>query len=190
MVKTGREAKIDLLAYRQEEQLQRKKTLQELLVLGLIAVILLGSGVGIWWSQKQHLNALEKQNQQIKDQVEDMTKIAAVAGGVSDEEMKELGSRKALLSRLEEERILKPEQLEDIYALSVPDITIGKMEIKEAGELTINAYTTSQSKFIAFVEELQKQKYIKDIQKITSKRNNKTGEINFTLTLAWEVESK
>lgn len=179
--------KIDLLAYRQEERQLRRKAGQETVILTVIAVLLLAGASGVWWTQDRQIQVLQQQEKQLRAEVEDLANVAALAGGVSDQEMKELGSRKALLTRLEQERRLKPEQLENIYALSVPDIVIGKMEIKEAGELTISAYTDSQSQFIEFVEKLAKEEYIKEIQKISSKQNDKTGEISFTLTLAWEV---
>lgn len=161
------------------------------IVIVLLVTLLLAAGAAVIWSkQNQQFKALEQEHQQLQKHVEDLSKVAAVAGGISNQEVKELGTRKALLTRLEQERTLKPEQLEDIYALSVPNITIGKMEIKDAGELTLSAYTSSQGKFIAFVEKLQAQDYIKEIQRISSKRNDKTGEISFTLTLAWEVDNK
>lgn len=189
-MRTERQPKINLLTYRQEEAEQKRLSQRNIIIITVVTVLLVAAGAANWWSQNQQVKALEQQNQQLQKQVEDLSKVAAIAGGVSDQEVKELGSRKALLSKLEEERTLDPGQLEDIYALSVPKITIGKMDIKDNGEITINAYTSRQSSLIEFVERLQKEDFVKEIQRISSKRNDKTGEISFTLVLAGEVTSK
>ena len=185
-----RQPKINLLSYRQEEAELKRQSRRRVLVIAAITVLLIGAAAATWWSQHQQVKALEQENQQLQDQVEDLSNIAASAGGISDEEVKELGSRKALLDKLEEERTFDPEQLEDIYALSVPDITIGKMDIRNGGEITVNAYTDSQSDLIDFLEKLENEDFVKEIQRISSKRNDKTGEISFTLVLTGEVTSK
>lgn len=185
-----RQPRINLLAYRQEEAELQRKSQRTIIIAVLITVILVAAAASIWWNQNQQVKALEEQNQQLEKQVEELSQVAALAGGISDQEVKELGSRKALLDKLEEERTFDPEQLKDIYALSVPDITIGKMDIRNGGEITVNAYTDSQSDLIDFLEKLENEDFVKEIQRISSKRNDKTGEISFTLVLTGEVTSK
>jgi len=189
-LRSDRQQKINLLTYRREETEQKRLFQRKIIIITMVTILLVAAGAASWWSQNQRIEALEQQNQQLQEQVEDLSKIAALAGGVSDQEVKELGSRQALLSKLEEERTLDPGQLEEIYALSVPQITIGKMDVKDNGEITINAYTSRQSSLIDFVEKLQKEDFVKEIQRISFKRNDKTGEITFTLVLAGEVTSK
>ncbi len=185
-----RQPKINLLSYRQEEAKQKRLFQRKIIIIAMVTILLVAAGAASWWSQNQQIQALEQQNQQLHEQVEALSKVAAIAVGISDQEVKELGSRKALLDKLEEERTLDPEQLEDIYALSVPHITIGKMDIKNGGEITVNAYTNSQGQLITFLEKLQNEDFVEEIRKVSSKRNDKTGEISFTLVLAGEVTSK
>jgi Tfp pilus assembly protein PilN len=182
-----RQPRINLLAYRQEEAELQRKSQRTIIIAVLITVVLVAAAASIWWNQNQQVKALEEQNQQLEKQVEELSQVAALAGGISDQEVKELGSRKALLAKLEEERTFDPQQLKDIYALGVPDITIGKMAIKTNGEITINAYTGSQAKLIKFLEKLQQEDFVKEIQRLSSKRNDKTGEISFTLVITGEV---
>ncbi len=185
-----RQPRINLLAYRQEEAELQRKSQRTIIIAVLITVILVAAAASILGNQNQQVRALEEQNQQLEQQVEELSQVAAVASGISDQEVKTLGSRKALLAKLEEERTIDPQQLRDIYALSVPDITIGKMDIKTNGELTINAYTGSQAKLIKFLEKLQQEDFVKEIQRLSSKRNDKTGEISFTLVITGEVISQ
>lgn len=189
-MKADRQPKINLLSYQQEENQRKRQIQRRIAVIIAITALLVGAATAAWWSQNQQLKALETENQQLQEQVEELSKVAASAGGISDEEVRQLGSRKALLDKLEEERTLDPEQLEDIYALSVPDITIGKMDIKNGGDITVTAYTDSQGDLINFLEKLENEDFVKEIRKVSSKRNEKTGEISFSLVVAGEVTSE
>jgi len=40
---------------------------------------------------------------------------------------------------------------------------------------------------IKFLEKLQQEDFVKEIQRLSSKRNDKTGEISFTLVITGEV---
>lgn len=189
-MRPAQEPRINLLSYLQEEAEQQHKTRLTLAILAGVTVILLVVAVSVWSNQNQQIKAWKEQNQQLKNQVEELSQVAAIAGELSDLETEELGSRQALLAELEEKRTIDPQQILDIYALSVPDITIGKMDIKDGGEITINAYTGSQAKLIKFLEKLQQEDFVKEIQRLSSKRNDTTGEISFTLVIAGEVSSQ
>jgi len=189
-LKADRQPKINLLSYRQEEAELKRRAQRRIIVIIAVTILLVGAAAAVWWSQYQQVKALEEENRQLQEQVEELSQVAASAVGISDEEVKKLGSRKALLDKLEQERTFDPKQLEEIYALSIPDITIGKMDIKNGGQITVNAYTDSQGDLIAFLEKLENQDFIKEIQRVSSRRNEKTGEISFTLVVTGEVTSE
>ncbi len=185
-MKADRQARINLLSYLQEEAERRRKSQRKVIVVIAINILLVSTAAVAWWSQNQQVKALEQEYRQLQEQVEDLSE-AATAGGISDQEVRELGLRKALLDKLEEERTFDPDQLEEIYALSIPHITISKMDMKNSGEITIHAYAGTQTDLIAFLEKLENEDFVKDIQKISSRRNKQTGEISFSLVIAGEM---
>jgi len=76
----------------------------------------------------------------------------------------------------------------EVYELSDPGITIGNMSVKAGESVTMSAYCSSQADFIKFLDRLRSLDYIKEVKNVSSKRNAKTGEVNFNITLVWGVK--
>lgn len=182
--------RINLLSYLQEEAAQKRELRQKLIAVVVINIMLVCAAAVSWWSQHQQVIAWEKENQHLQEQVESLRKIAAAIGSSSDQEARELSLRKSWLAKLERERTLDPGQLEEIYALSIPDITISQINMKNSGEITIKGYADNQRDLIAFLERLENEDFVKDISNVASKRNSQTGEISFTLVMAGEMTDR
>ncbi len=182
--------RINLLSYLQEEAAQKRELRQKLIAVVAINIMLVCAAAVSWWSQHQQVIAWEKENQHLQEQVESLRKIAAAIGSSSDQEARELSLRKSWLAKLERERTLDPGQLEEIYALSIPDITISQINMKNSGEITIKGYADNQRDLIAFLERLENEDFVKDISNVASKRNRQTGEISFTLVMAGEMTDR
>lgn len=189
-MKTQDQPKINLLYYRQEETRQKRRLWRKVVIIAVVTILLVAIGAKTWWSQNQQLQALENQNRQLNEQVGELNRAMATAGGVGGQELKELDSRRAHLAELERERRIDLDQMKGIYEISVEKITIDKMDINDKGEITINAYTNSHNSLIELVEKLQQEDYIQGIQFISAQSNSKTGEISFTLVAAGEVAGK
>lgn len=185
-MKFSQEPRIDLLAYRREEQLEQSENLRHVAIAALLAVILLGGMGAAWWLQKIQVAKLQSMNMQWQQKIDQMSNT--VADTVKKTNTKSQDSRQAILSELEASTQMKSKLLREIYQLSIPNITIGKLEIKDNNELTVSAYCTSHANFIKFLGQLRELDFIKEVKKISSKYNEKTGEVNFNLTMEWEAD--
>ena len=186
-MKTGKEPRINLLRYRQEELSAKKSNLRFNILLGLVVLLFLGAVAGAWWTQNQKLEALNAENQQLQQEVDQLTvKAASIDSGEVDQE--NLSAREALIKQLTQEPKLKAEQVLEVYELSDPGITIGNMSVKAGESVTMSAYCSSQADFIKFLDRLRSLDYIKEVKNVSSKRNAKTGEVNFNITLVWGVK--
>ena len=190
-MKGSKEPSINLLAYRREEQLERRGNFRNVAIAGLIAVFLLG-GIGTaWWFQKKQVAMQQIEIKQFQQQIDSLTKKV---GNTVDkntivlDKNKSQDSRQAMLSNLEAAAQVKSKQLREIYQLSIPEITIGKLDMKVNNELAMSAYCNNQASFITFLGQLRELEYIKEVKNISSQYNEKTREVNFNLTLVWEVE--
>lgn len=180
-----KEPRINLLRYLQEERLEQRKNIRYTLILmGVALLFLVGMG-GVWWMQVQQLEAAKATNQQLQQEVDKLTTSVSVTDpGSIDQEQYEV--RRTMISTLEKQAKVKSPQFQEIYLLSIPGVTIGKMEARANNSFTMSAYCNSQAKFITFLEQLRQLEFIKEVKNISSKRNAKTGEVNFNLTLVWE----
>lgn len=183
-----KEARINLLRYQQEETLESRKNNRLVLILGLVALLLAGAMGGVWWMQNQKLQAVKAENKQLQQQVDKLTS-SVVFTDTASKGSDEVGKRISIVNTLEKQVKVKSKHFQDIYLLSIPGITIGKMDVKSNNSFTISAYCSSQAKFINFLKQLRELDFIKEVNNISSKCNAKTGEVNFNLTLVWgEVE--
>ena len=183
----GKEPRIDLLAYQREEQLERRGNFRNVAIIGLIAMLLLGGMGTAWWLQNKQVETLQTENKQLQQKIDSLAKSVASSESALDNKASQ-DSRQTLLSNLEASAQVKSKQLREIYQLSIPSITIGKLEMKANNEFAMSAYCNSQARFIKFLGQLRELDFIKDVKNISSKANEKTGEVNFNLTLVWEVE--
>ncbi len=183
----NKEPRIDMLAYRREEQLERRGNLRNITIFGLLALLLLGGMGTAWWLQNQQVGTLQTENEQLQQEIDSLAITVARTDSAVDNK-KSQDSRLALLNQLEESAQVKSTQLRKIYQLSIPDITIGKLDMKANNEFALSAYCNSQAQFITFLSQLRDLDFIKDVKNISSKANEKTGEVSFNLTLVWEVE--
>ena len=186
-MKMGKEPRINLLRYRQEALSAKKSSLRFSIILGLIVLLFLGAIAGAWWTQTQKLGALNAENQQLQQEVDQLTvKAAKIGTGEVDKE--NLTAREALIKQLTQEPKLKADQVLEVYELSDPGVTIGTMSVKAGESVTMSAYCSSQADFIKFLDRLRGLDYIKEVKNVSSKRNAKTGEVNFNITLVWGVK--
>jgi len=94
-MKAGKEPRINLLRYRQEELSAKKSNLRFNILLGLVVLLFLGAVAGAWWTQNQKLEALNAENQQLQQEVDQLTvKAASIDSGEVDQE--NLSAREAL----------------------------------------------------------------------------------------------
>ncbi len=183
-----KESRINLLRYQQEETLESRQNIQLVLILGLAALLLVGAMGGVWWMQNQKLQAVKAENKQLQQQVDKLTSSVVSTDTVA-KSSGEADKRISMINTLEKQVKVKSKHFQDIYLLSIPGITIGKMDVKSNNSFTISAYCSSQAKFINFLKQLRELDFIKEVNNISSKCNAKTGEVNFNLTLVWgEVE--
>jgi len=186
-MKGSKEPRIDLLAYQREEQLQRQGSLKNIAMFGLILLVLMGAMTLVWYYQNQQAEAIKLENQKLEQDIDKLSKTVN-SSAASAEAVKSEDKRENILKKLEDEAQVKSGQLRKIYQLSIPSITVGKLEMKSNNELAVTAYCTSQTSFIKFLGQLRELDFIKEVKNISSKYNEKTGEVTFNLTLVWEVE--
>lgn len=185
-MKVGKEPRIDLLAYQRDEQMERRGNLKNLAVFGLIVVLVLAIMGVMYWQQNKQAETLKIQNQKLEKEINKLSQ--AVNGTTTMGDSKSKDNRENMLNKLEAEAQVKSSQLRQIYRLGIPDITIGKLDMKSNNELAVTAYCSSQASFIKYLGQLRELDFIKDVKNVTSKYNEKTGEVNFNLTLVWEVK--
>lgn len=186
-MRVNKEPRIDMLAYRRKEQSERLGNLRNIAILGLLALLLLGGMGTVWYLQNQQVETLQTENKQLQRKIDSLTKT--VDGMDASLDNKKSGnSRQSILSNLEAAAQVKSIHLRKIYQLSIPEITIGKLDMKSNNEFVMTAYCNSQAKFIKYLGQLRELDFIKDVKNISSKSNEKTGEVSFNLTLVWEVE--
>lgn len=181
----NREPRINLLRYQQEETLESRSNIQFVLILGLVVLLLVGAMAGGWWLQNQKLQALKAKNQQLQEQISQMSRLA-VSTDTLAEGSDQVNQRSSMINSLEKQAKAKTKYLDEIYLLSIPGVTIGKMDVKSDNNFTISAYCSSQATFIKFLEKLRKLEFVKEVKNISSRCNDKTGEVNFNITLVWE----
>ena len=180
-----KESRINLLRYQQEEALESKKNNQFVLILGLVALLLAGAMGGAWWSQNQNLQTVKAENIQLQQQVDKLTS-SVVSTDTVTKGSGEVDKRSSMINTLQKQVRVKSKHFQDIYLLSIPGITIGKMDVKSDNNFAMSAYCSSQAKFIKFLKELRELDFIKEVKNISSKCNTKTGEVNFNIILVWE----
>lgn len=179
-----KESRINLLRYQQEETLESKKNIQLVLILGLAVLLLVGAMGGIWWMQNQKLQALKAENQQLQEQVGQLSR-SAVSTDTDSKGPDKINIRKNMIDALEKQVKVKSKHFEEIYLLSIPGVTIAKMDVKSDNNFTTSAYCDSQAKVIEFLEQLRELDFVKEVKSVSSKCNAKTGEVNFNITLVW-----
>lgn len=186
-MRSGKEPRINLLRYRQEELSDKRSNRIFKLVLALALVLCVGAMSGMWWTQNQKMELLQQENQELQQQVD---QLAVEVSG--DQELapapKDLSAREAMIRELAADPRISADNLREIYELSDLGITIGSMQVKAGESLTLAAYCNSQTKFIQFLDGLRTLDYVKEVQNVSSRLNDKTGEVNFNITLVWEVE--
>ncbi len=180
----NKEPRINLLRYKQEEKLKRKSNIQFMGILGLAALLLVSAMGVTWWMQNQKLQALKAENQQLRQQVGQLSR-SAVSTGTDSKDSDKINMRKNMINALEKQVKVKSKYFEEIYRLSIPGITIGKMDVKSDNSFTMSAYCSNQARFIKFLEQQRELDFVKEVKSVSSKCNAKTGEVNFNITLVW-----
>lgn len=179
----SKEPRINLLRYRQAEEVEKKSNIRFMGILALVVLLLLGAMGGTWWKQNHQLQAVKNEKQQLQQQEEQLSHLAiSTATGGKDSE---LDQRQSIINALEKQVKVKSKHFKEIYLLSIPGVTIGKMDIKPNNNFTISAYCNSQAKFIEFLEQMRKLNFVKEVKNVSSKCNSKTGEVSFIVTLVW-----
>ena len=183
----SKEPRINLLRYRQEAISAKKSGVRFAIILGLAAILCLGAIAGAWWSQNQKLQALQQKNQLLQEDVDQLVQeVALLESGL--QAPGDVLTRENLIKQLSREPRLKADQLLEVYEMSDPGVTIGNMQVKAEESVTMSAYCQSQAEFIQFLDHLQSLDYIKEVKNVSSRRNDKTGEVNFNITLVWGVK--
>lgn len=187
-MRVRKESRINLLRYQQENQLESRSNIRFVLILTLTALMLVGVMGGAWYVQNKKLQAVKAENQQLQQQVDKLTS-SVVSTDTGTEGSGEVNKRTSMINAVEKQVKVKSRHFQDIYLLSIPGVTIGKMDTKSDNKFSISAYCSSQAQFIKFLEQLRELDFIKEVKNISSKCNAKTGEVNFNITLVWgEVE--
>lgn len=179
-----KEPRINLLRYQQEKAKERYANIRFYFILGMLILLSMTAMSGAWWMQKQKLQALKAKNEVLQKQVDEMTSLAVSASSKAD--VNEYNQRQTMIAVLEKQEKAKSKNFSEVYLLSIPGVTIGKMDVKANDNLTMTAYCSSQPVFIKFLDEMRKLDFIKEIKNISSKYNEKTGEVSFNITLVWE----
>lgn len=184
----SKEPRINLLRYQWEEELDRNSNIRFILILGLMALLFIGAMGGTWRMQNQELKTLKIENQQLQQQLNQQTS-SVVSTDIDTKASSEVKIRSTMVNALEKQVKANTKYFEDIYLLSIPGITIGRMDVKSDNNFTMSAYCNSQAQFIKYLEQLEKLDFVKEVKSVSSKCNAKTGEVNFNITLVWgEVE--
>lgn len=180
----SKEARINLLRYLQEEAQEKRADMQFFIITGLVILLCILAMGGLGWSQKQKLQALKADNNNLKQEVEELTSITvtlesnllAAESGIDNQ---------AIINDVENQLKVQSDNITELYMLSIPGITIGKMEVRSSDILSLTAYCQGQTKFIKFLDEVRNLETVKEVKNISSKYNDKTGEVSFNLTLEW-----
>jgi len=182
-MKAGKESRINLLRYQQEAHQERKSNIRFIGILGLVALLLVGAMGGIWWLQYQKLQTVKVQNQELQQQVDNLTKSVTAITGTSTKDAGKVDIRTTMVNALEKQVKAKTKYFEEIYLISIPNVTIGKMDVKSDNSFTMSAYCQGQTKFIKFLEQVRELGFVEEVKNVSSRYNAKTGEVNFNLTL-------
>ncbi|MGS0764008.1 PilN domain-containing protein [Syntrophomonas curvata] len=183
-MRVNKEPRINLLRYQQEEKLERKSNIRFMGILGLAALLFVGALGGTWWMQNQKLQALKAENQQLQRQIDKLNR-SAVSTDSGSKYSDKFNAHRTMVEALEKRVKVKSKYLKEIYLLSIPDVTIGKMDVTSDNDFTMSAYCKSQVKFIKYLEQLRELNFVKEVKSVSSKYNTKTGEVNFNITLVW-----
>ena len=189
-MKAGKESRINLLRYQQEAQQERKTNTRFIGILALVALLLVGAMGGLWWMQNEKLQAVKAQNQQLQQQVDNLSKSVAAIPGASTKDTGKVDIRTTMINALEKQVKAKTKYFDEIYLLSIPNVTIGKMDIKSDNSFTMSAYCQGQTKFIKFLEQVRELGFVEEVKNVSSRYNAKTGEVNFNLTLVVRGEAE
>lgn len=178
-----KEPRINLLYYRQEESQEKRSDIRFYIITGLVILLLVGAMGGLGMSQKQKLQTLKSDNLDLQQEVEKLTSMVVA---LESNQGSENGiSNMSIISILENQVKVQSENIKELYVTSIPGITIGRMDVKSDNKLALNAYCQGQTKFINFLDEVKNLKCVKEVSNLSSRYNDKTGEVNFNLTLEW-----
>ena len=180
------EPKIDLLRYRQEEARESQNNMRFMLMLALIVLLFVGAMGGIGAMQKQQLQQLEAHNNQLQAQVNELTSLMVSTETDNKLSLEKFNVRNRLLEALEKQIIIKSKNIEEIYLVSAPNVTISRMDVKLDNSFTITAYCSSQTVLINYLQQVMDLDFVQEIKSVTSNRNAQTGEITFNLNLIWK----
>lgn len=186
-MKAGKESRINLLRYQQEARQERKSNVRFIGILALVVLLLVGAMGGLWWMQNEKLQAVKAQNQKLQQQVDDLTK-SVIATGISTKNSGKVDIRTAMINTLEKQVKAKSKYFKEIYLISIPNVTIGKMDVKSDNSFTMSAYCQGQTKFIKFLEQVRELGFVEEVKNVSSRYNAKTGEVNFNITLVVKGE--
>ncbi len=180
----SKEPRINLLRYLQEEAQERKADIKFYIITGVIILLCLSAMGGLGWAQKQKLQALKTDNTNLKQEVEELTSIVVTLESNFLDTEGDIDSL-AIIDDVENQVKVQSDNITELYMLSIPGITIGKMDLKSNDTLALAAYCQGQTKFISFLDEVRSLESVKEVKNISSKYNDKTGEVSFNLTLEW-----
>lgn len=180
----SKEPRINLLRYLQEEAREKKADTRFYIITGLIILLSITAMGGLGGAQKQKLQALKTDNTNYQQKVDELTSIvitlepnlADAEGGIDNQ---------AIINAVENQVKVQSDNITDLYMLSIPGVTIGKMDVRSNDMLSLTAYCQGQTKFIRFLDEVKNLESVKEVKNISSKYNDKTGEVSFNLTLEW-----
>lgn len=178
-----KEYKINLLRYQLEVEQAKKDQLMLVGIIALIIVIFTSSLMGGLGVQKGKLKALKTENNSLQKQVEELTATVNADLDTADDGVSVMDIRKKILNYLEEESLNKTKILEAIFLTTDSSITLGKMNYKTDNTINISAYCQGQTAFINYLAVLKELDFVTEVKNLSSKYNNKTGEVNFSLTL-------
>lgn len=180
----SKEPRINLLRYLQEEAQEKRADVQFYIVTGVIILLCISAMAGLGWAQKQKLQALKVDNTNLKQKVEELTSIVVSLQSNYLDTEGDIDSL-AIIDELENQVKVQSDNITELYMLSIPGITVGKMDLKSNDILSLTAYCQGQTRFIGFLDEIRNLESVKEVKNISSKYNDKTGEVTFNLTLEW-----
>lgn len=179
-----KEPRINLLRYQQEAAREKRAGIQFLIVTGIVILLCITAMGGVGWTQKQKLQAIKADNTALQQEVEELTGLV-VSLEANPGTGIDINNKKSIIHVLENQVKVQSDNIKDLYLLSIPEITIGKMDIKSDNKLALTAYCNGQTKFINFLDEVRSLDCVKEVSDLSSRYNDKTGEVSFNLTLEW-----
>ncbi|MEA1962046.1 MAG: hypothetical protein U9N81_12400 [Bacillota bacterium] len=184
----SREIQINLLNYKFEKQIARKRIIFEISIYCLIGVLIVGGLFFSTLSKRAQIADLQSANELLA--VELQQSNAQTGSLVSKEKIVEqIKAREDLISNVESKQSNFAVVFEEIGKMSVPGILLIDIDVND-GNVVLNGLAASRSGMVSFLKWIKETFFAGEISDLKYDVNEETGELSFQLLVNLEVSEK